>query len=124
MDKRTEFNAALKEALKAKDKVTVSTVRLILAALKDRDISARDKGGANGIDEAEILGMLQSMIKQRHESSKTYSEAGRDDLAERFGNAGGRAKEAAAILAEYARIEAIKKLEADVKALFRAEGLI
>lgn len=83
MDKRSEFNAALKEALKSKDKVAMSTIRLILAALKDRDISVREKGETEGISEDEILMMLQSMVKQRQESSKTYSEAGRDDLAER-----------------------------------------
>lgn len=83
MDKRTEFNMALKEALKSKEKVATSTIRLILAALKDRDITARGKGLADGVDDAEILSMLQSMIKQRQESSQTYSDAGRDDLAER-----------------------------------------
>jgi uncharacterized protein YqeY len=83
MDKRAEFSVALKEALKNKDKVAMSTIRLIMAALKDRDIAAREKGDADGISDAEILQMMQSMIKQRHESSKTYSEAGRDDLAER-----------------------------------------
>ena len=83
MDKRAEFSAALKDALKNKDKVAMATIRLIMAALKDRDITAREKGSADGIGESEILSMLQSMIKQRQESSKTYSEAGRDDLAER-----------------------------------------
>lgn len=83
MDKRSEFSAALKEALKSKDKIAMSTIRLIMAAMKDRDITAREKGEANGISDNEILSMLQSMIKQRQESSKTYSEAGRDDLAER-----------------------------------------
>ena len=83
MDKRTEISDALKEAVKKQDKIAVSTIRLIMAALKDRDISEREHGHAEGIDDAGILSMLQSMIKQRQESSKTYSEAGRDDLAER-----------------------------------------
>ena len=83
MDKRTEFNETLKEALKAKDQVTVSTVRLILAALKDRDIVERGKGHAEGVNDDEILSMLQSMIKQRKESSATYTDAGRPELAER-----------------------------------------
>lgn len=83
MDKRAEFNTALKDSLKSKDTVATSTVRLILAALKDRDITARGKGQADGLDDGEILNMLQTMIKQRQESSKTYSDAGRDDLAER-----------------------------------------
>lgn len=83
MDKRTEFNNALKEALKSKDAIAIGTIRLMIAALKDRDIEARGKGNADGITEAEILSMLQSMIKQRQESQKTYEEAGRPELAER-----------------------------------------
>ncbi len=82
MSKRTEFNEALKEAQKAKDTTSVSTLRLILAALKDRDIAARGQGNAEGVDESEILSMLQSMIKQRNESAQTYADAGRDDLAQ------------------------------------------
>lgn len=83
MDKRSEFNAALKEAMKNKEAVALSTIRLIIAAMKDRDISAREQGNCDGISDGDILLMLQSMVKQRLESSKTYSEAGRDDLAER-----------------------------------------
>ena len=83
MDKREEFNAALKEALKSKDQTAMSTIRLMLAALKDRDIAARGSGKPDGIEEAEILSMLQSMIKQRQESAKTYCDAGREELAER-----------------------------------------
>ena len=83
MDKRAEFNSALKEALKAKEQVATSTIRLILAALKDRDIEARGHGKPDGIGENEILSMLQSMIKQRQESHKTYADAGRQDLADR-----------------------------------------
>lgn len=83
MEKRSEINEALKTAMKNGEKLVVSTIRLILAAMKDRDISAREKGNSQGITNDEILLMLQSMIKQRQESAKTYSEAGRDDLAER-----------------------------------------
>ncbi len=83
MDKRTEISSALKEAMKSQDKIAVSTIRLIIAALKDRDIAAREHGSADAVDEAGVLLMLQSMIKQRQESSQTYSDAGRDDLAER-----------------------------------------
>ena len=83
MEKRAEFNNALKKAMKEKDQIAVSTIRLIIAALKDRDLVAREKNKGEGLDDAEILAMLQSMIKQRQESSKTYNEAGRDDLAER-----------------------------------------
>lgn len=83
MDKRTEFNSALKTAMKERDQVTISTVRLIMAALKDRDIAARTKGKADGIGDQEISSMLQSMIKQRQESAETYEKAGRGELAER-----------------------------------------
>jgi uncharacterized protein len=82
MDKRTEFSAALKEALKSKNQIAVSTLRLITAALKDRDIAVRESGKPDGISDDEILLMLQSMVKQRQESAKIFSEAGRDDLAE------------------------------------------
>lgn len=83
MSKREEFKAALKEALKSKDDVATATIRLILAALKDRDIAVRAQGKPDGVEESEILSMLQSMIKQRKESSATYADAGRMDLAER-----------------------------------------
>ena len=69
--------------MKAREALTSSTLRLILAALKDRDIAARGKGNADGIGEAEILAMLQSMIKQRGESIALYEQGGRLDLAER-----------------------------------------
>ena len=61
----------------------MSTIRLITAAIKDRDIAARAEGNAEGISDAEILSLMQSMVKQRHESSQTYADASRDDLAER-----------------------------------------
>ena len=83
VSKREDFNSALKDALKSKDQVALSTIRLIMAALKDRDISARGKGQAEGIDDAEILSMMQSMVKQRQESSKTYRDNDRPELAER-----------------------------------------
>jgi uncharacterized protein len=83
MSKREEFNTYLKQAMRDKDQVAVSTIRLILAALKDRDIAARTQGKAEGIGEAEIFSMMQGMVKQRKESAKIYSDAGRTDLAER-----------------------------------------
>lgn len=79
---REQLNAALKTAMKEKQTVAVSTLRLILAALKDRDIAARSKGVMDGIGEDEILGMLQSMIKQRRESIEMYEKGGRLELAE------------------------------------------
>lgn len=79
---RTRLNEALKEAMRSKDLRAVSTVRLILAALKDRDIAARTRGVTDGIDETEILSMLQTMIKQRQESITLYEQGGRCELAE------------------------------------------
>jgi len=78
---RTRLNDALKAAMKAKETRTLATVRLILAALKDRDIAARGKGNLEGIDEDGILAMLQSMIKQRRESIVLYEKGGRLELA-------------------------------------------
>lgn len=83
MTKREEFSAALKGAMKNKDQSTLSTVRLIQAALKDKDIAARSTGNMDGISEPEILSMLQSMVKQRAESAKTYRDANRPELAEK-----------------------------------------
>ena len=79
---RTRLNDALKAAMKAKEKRTIATIRLILAALKDRDIAARGKGNLEGIDEDGILAMLQSMIKQRRESIALYEKGGRLELAQ------------------------------------------
>ena len=79
---RLELSDALKIGMKAKEGRTVATVRLILAALKDRDIAARGKGNLDGISEDEIRLMLQSMIKQRRESIALYEKGGRLELAE------------------------------------------
>ncbi|MEM8590691.1 MAG: GatB/YqeY domain-containing protein [Pseudomonadota bacterium] len=79
---RQRLNESLKEAMRAKDTVGVSTVRLILAALKDRDIAARSKGNTDGIIDDEVLGLLQTMVKQRRESIDLYEKGGRLDLAE------------------------------------------
>ena len=83
MDKRTELTTAMKEAMKAKDELTLSTVRLINAGIKDRDINARGTGNPDGITDNEILSMMQSMVKQRQESAETYKTAGRQDLYDR-----------------------------------------
>ena len=79
---RSELSDALKAGMKAKEGRILATVRLILAALKDRDIAARGKGNLDGIGEDEIRLMLQSMIKQRHESIALYEKGGRLELAE------------------------------------------
>ena len=78
---RENLANALKEALKAKDQVALSTMRLIAAALKDRDIAARGNDNPDGISDEEILAMLQTMIKQRAESAKMYRDGDRPELA-------------------------------------------
>lgn len=79
---REQLGSALKDAMRAKDARAVGTVRLILAALKDRDIAVREKGVTDGVGEDEILAMLQTMIKQRQESIRLYEQGGRCELAQ------------------------------------------
>jgi uncharacterized protein YqeY len=80
---RQRFSDALKEAMKTKETLTVSTVRLIIARLKEQDIEARGKGKADGLAESEIPQMLQGMIKQRRDSIALYEQGGRADLVEK-----------------------------------------
>ena len=80
---RNEISNAYKSAMKQKEAVTVSTLRLILAAIKDRDIAARLKGNLDGITNDEILSLMQSMIKQRGDSIDAYEKGGRMELAHR-----------------------------------------
>ena len=77
---REAFNTALKDAMRSGDKVKVATVRMISAALKDRDIEARGTG-KGPLSDDEILSLLQKMIKQRQESQKIYEDNGRPELA-------------------------------------------
>src|SRR5918911_3560416 len=77
---RERFTQDLKLAMKAGDKRRLGTVRLIQAALKDKDIEARGAGKGQASDE-EILGLLQKMIKQRQESAAIFAQAGRAELA-------------------------------------------
>ncbi len=79
---RQRLSEALKAAMKGQDRRAVSTLRLILAALKDRDIAARGKGVEDGISDDDILAMLQTMVKQRRESIEHYEHGGRLELAE------------------------------------------
>ncbi|MDP6345612.1 MAG: GatB/YqeY domain-containing protein [Alphaproteobacteria bacterium] len=79
---RERLNEMLPTALKAREGRRVSTVRLILAAIKDRDIAARGEGNADGVGDDEILAILQKMVKQRRESIVHYQEGGRLELAE------------------------------------------
>mgnify|MGYP005807626547 FL=1 len=80
---RTQLNEALKSAMRGRDACAVSTLRLILAAIKDRDIAARGTGRSEGLTEDEILDLLQKMIRQRQESIALYEQGGRLDLVER-----------------------------------------
>ncbi len=80
---RTRINDALKEAIKSQNKIRSATLRLVMAAVKDRDIAARSDDNREGVSDAEILDILSKMIRQRTESAVTYEEAGRVDLAER-----------------------------------------
>jgi len=78
---RDQLRESLKQAMKAKNQRAVSTLRLILAALKDRDIAARGRGVTDGIGEPEIIEMMQKMVRQRHESIELYERGGRPELA-------------------------------------------
>ncbi len=80
---RQRLTDALKVAQKRRAVVEVATLRLILAALKDRDIAARTKGDANPIDDDGLLRLLQTMVKQRNEAITLYEQGGRLELAER-----------------------------------------
>lgn len=80
---RNRLTESQKIAMKAKDTIGLAAVRLIQAALKDRDIAARSKGNMDGVSDDEILSMLQSMIKQRRDSIEMYEKGGRPELAER-----------------------------------------
>ena len=90
---RERFTQDLKDAMKAGNKRKLGTVRLIQAALKDKDIEARGAGKGQATDE-EILGLLQKMIKQRQESAGIYEQAGRAELAQ-------QEREEAEIIASY-----------------------
>lgn len=78
---REELSNQLKDALKAKDAPRISTIRLVQAAIKDRDIANRGVG-KDPVSDDEILQILAKMIKQREESAKIYQEAGRQELAD------------------------------------------
>jgi len=80
---RQRLNDDLKTAMKARDLETTSTLRMVLAGLKDRDIAARPSGNAGGIDEAGIVDMLQKMVKQRRESIELYKQGGRQELVDK-----------------------------------------
>ena len=81
MSLRQQLNDAMKEAMKAKDAKRLATVRLVLAALKDRDIAARTETSRDLLDDDEILSLLAKMIKQRDESAAAFDAGNRPELA-------------------------------------------
>lgn len=84
MSLREQLTSSLKEAMKARDQARVSTLRLINAAIHDRDIALRgDNGSDAGITEGDVLALLGKMVKQRQDSARIYEEGGRLELAEK-----------------------------------------
>ena len=82
MSLRQRLNDELKQAMKAAEKLKVSTLRLVNAAIKERDIESRTAGPDSGVGDAQILEVLNRMIKQRQDSLAAFEQAGRQDLAE------------------------------------------
>ena len=80
MDMRAKINDGLKQAMRAKEARVLSTLRLINAAIKDRDIALRTEG--RSVSDDEIMAILSKMVKQRQESARAYEEGGRLELAE------------------------------------------
>ncbi|RFP88109.1 GatB/YqeY domain-containing protein [Rhodobacteraceae bacterium 63075] len=83
MPMRDAIKTALNQAMKNKDSKRLSTLRLINAAIKDRDIAVRVEGNDVGVSDDEVMAILGKMVKQRQESARVYEEGGRLDLAER-----------------------------------------
>lgn len=83
MPLRARILTDLKEAMKAKDTRRLSTLRLINAAIQDREIALRGEGEDRELKDAEITTILTRMVKQRHDSARAYQEGGRPELAER-----------------------------------------
>ncbi|PKP84458.1 MAG: glutamyl-tRNA amidotransferase, partial [Alphaproteobacteria bacterium HGW-Alphaproteobacteria-2] len=80
---RERLSGALKDAMKARDAARTSTLRLINAAIKDRDIAVRSEARREGVSDEEILSVLTRMVRQRQESARAYEEGGRLELAAR-----------------------------------------
>jgi len=113
---RARLSEALKTAMKAHEARAVSTLRMVLSTLKNRDIAARDKGNTSGIDDAEIASMLQGMVKQRRESIVLYEKGNRPELARQ------EAEEIAIIEGFLPQQLSDAELEAAVKAAIAATG--
>jgi uncharacterized protein len=113
---RARLSEALKVAMKAHEARAVSTLRMVLSTLKNRDIAARDKGNTSGIDDAEIASMLQGMIKQRRESIALYEQGNRPELARQ------EAEEIAVIEGFLPKQLSDSELDEAVKAAIAASG--
>ena len=83
MTLRDRLSISLKDAMRAKDATRLMTLRLINAAIKDRDIDARAEGNETGVSDDALLAILSKMVKQRQESARAYEEGGRLELAEK-----------------------------------------
>ncbi|MGD8326384.1 MAG: GatB/YqeY domain-containing protein [Sphingomonadales bacterium] len=116
---RQDLQGALKDAMKTKDARRLSTIRLILAAVKDRDIAMRTEAGVQD-DDAVITDILTKMVKQRRESIKMYEEGGRCELAEQEREEIGIIED---FLPRQLSDEEIDKLCRDVIAEVEASGL-
>jgi uncharacterized protein len=115
---RARLSEALKTAMKAHEARAVSTLRMVLSTLKNRDIAARDKGNMAGIDDAEIASMLQGMVKQRRESIVLYEQGNRPELARQ------EAEEIAVIEGFLPQQLSDTELEAAVKSAIAATGAV
>ena len=110
MSLREKINEAYKDAMRAKDATTVGALRMVNAAIKDKDIATRTEVSRDGIDDAAVLTLLQNLIKQRKESITMYVQGNRQELADK----------------EQAEIDVIEKFlpaqmnEADAKAAIQA----
>lgn len=116
---REEIDMALKSAMKAKDRRRTCTLRLVNAAVKDRDIAARTSG-KDRIADDDILQVLSKMIKQREESARLYEEGGRCELAE-------QEREEIEIIREFLprklNVEEVRDVVSGLAAEIEAEGL-
>lgn len=83
MDLRAKLQAATKDAMKARDSARLSTLRLIGAAIKDREIASRTEDGGGELAEGDLIAILSKMVKQRQESARAYEEGGRLELAQK-----------------------------------------
>ena len=80
---RDQLTEALKDAMRARDTVALSTIRMMIARMKERDIEVRSQGNHEGIGDPDVLSMMGGMIKQRQESIAAFVQGGRQELADK-----------------------------------------